>query len=85
MKAKKRSPKRQAKQFPWQRLTPETPQWEREYVETLMIGLKTSPDIMTLYQGLAIWVLRVGQLERERNESTIVRPDGTPHRKDLLH
>ena len=83
-KARHRTLKRHAKQFPWQRTTDSTPQWEREYIGTLTQGLEASESIGELIQGLAIWLLRVGELEKERNKRRIIVP-GVPEDRIRLN
>lgn len=74
-RASNRTPKRQAKQFPWQRFSLDTPDIEKQYVDTLMIGLNSCQNIMELYRGLALWVLQVGSIEKQRHAARILTPD----------
>lgn len=53
-------------EFPWLKMTDDTPEHEREYIGTLMIGLQSSPDIYTLIAGLTEWLVQVARKERER-------------------
>lgn len=73
-----RTPKRQPK-YPWQRMSTNTPQNERDLITTLTMGLEKSETIYELIGGLATWLSNVAKLERAKQAAavpkvTLVKP-----------
>jgi hypothetical protein len=76
VKLAKQSKKRANTQkvFPWQRVTSETPEHEKEYIETLNVGLNQSQNIYELAAGLSGWLVQFYKLEKERTGTRIILP-----------
>jgi hypothetical protein len=69
--------KAQEVEFPWLRMDDQTPEHEREYIGTLMIGLQQSENIFVLIAGLTEWLIQVAAKERLRQSQELVVATGT--------